>query len=182
MEFRTATSQDQDRIVNLHIDNWRETYRGALADRYLDDQISDDRQQDWTQRLTHPAENQLVLVAKEGDALCGFVCAYGNHHAQFGTLIENLHSNKSHRGRGIGKRLFLQAAEWSLKIYPDAGLYLEVVASNTAAIGFYEALGGIHVESNIWTPPGGGEVLEFSFYWENKELKELINWKNSQKQ
>ena len=167
MEFRTATLDDAKAIANLHIANWRETYRGALTDHYLDHEIWDDRRQDWQQRLSHPAENQFVLMALDGAQLAGFVCAYGNHHKRFGTLIENLHSSRSHRGQGIGKKLFLMAAEWSLKSYPKGGLYLEVVDSNKAAQGFYTALGGVHVESNIWVPPGGGEVIEFSFYWES---------------
>lgn len=172
MNYRTANREDARLIADLHIENWRETYRGSLTDHYLDHEIWDDRRQDWEKRLSHPAGNQFVLMALDGDQLAGFVCAYGQHHAKFGTLIENLHSSQTYRGRRIGKRLFLMAAEWALKTCPDDGLFLEVVASNTAAIGFYEALGGVHVESNIWTPPGGGEVLEYSFYWEN--LQDLI--------
>ncbi|MFK7804545.1 MAG: GNAT family N-acetyltransferase [Anaerolineae bacterium] len=173
MKFNVATHQDVRRIADLHIENWRETYRGSLTDHYLDHEIWDDRRQDWEQRLSHPAENQHVLMALDGDELAGFVCVYGRQHAAFGTLIENLHSSKLYRGKGIGKRLFLMAAEWSLKTHPEDGLYLEVLASNTAAIGFYEALGGVNVESNLWAAPGGGEVLEFSYYWEN--LKCLLS-------
>lgn len=169
MEFRSATLKDAQLVADLHIENWRETYRGSLTDHYLDHEIWDDRLQDWEQRLSHPADKQFVLMALDGDELAGFVCAYGRQHAEFGTLIENLHSSKTHRGQGIGKRLFLMAAEWALKTYPQDGLYLEVLASNTAAIGFYEALDGVNVESNLWAAPGGGEVLEFSFYWENLE-------------
>lgn len=182
MIFREATIKDKEQISALHIENWRETYRGALTDRYLDQEIFEERRQDWENRLNHPTENQFVLMALDGDHLAGFVCAYGNQHAQFGTLIENLHTNKTYRGQGVGKKLFFLAAEWSLKSYPDAGLYLEVIGSNTAAIGFYKALGGVHVESNIWVPPGGGDVLEYSFYWENSNLKkEISKWRNSQK-
>lgn len=176
MDFKQASLAEADTIANLHIENWRETYRGALTDHYLDHEIWVERRQDWDTRLRHPAANQFVLMALDNDQLAGFVCAYGNHHPKFGTLIENLHASQSYRGKGIGKKLFLAAAAWSLQSYPDVGLYLEVVSSNTAAISFYSALGGTHVESNIWTPPGGGELLEFSYYWE--DLAQLLGKRN----
>lgn len=182
MEYRVATVKDVKAIANLHIENWRETYRGSMTDHYLDHEIWDERQQDWRQRLSVPAEDQFVLIALDGSKLCGFVCAYGNHHAKFGTLVENLHSHKNVRGQGVGKWLLAKAAEWSLQHYPSAGLYLDVLESNTAAQGFYRALGGVHVENRPWVPPGGGQIIEFSFHWENQHLrKEVSKWKNSRK-
>ena len=182
MEFKTATLENAEEIANLHIANWRETYRGAMSDQYLDYEIWAERQKHWLECLKDPAENQFVLIAKNGDKLCGFVCAFGDHHAKYGTLVENLHSHKSVRGQGVGKRLLAKAAEWSLQHYPSAGLYLDVLESNIAAQGFYKALGGVHVEDRPWVPPGGGQVIEFSFYWENEDLKkEVEKWGSSRK-
>ena len=165
MKYRTATILDAQRIAALHIENWRETYRGSMLDAYLDHDIELERPTHWQQRLSHPPPNMTLFLAEDGAKLCGFVCAFGNHHPKFGTLVENLHSHKSVRGLGVGKRLLGAAADWSLTHYPNAGLYLDVLESNTAAQGFYAALGGVHVEDRPWEPPGGGEVIEYSYYW-----------------
>lgn len=165
MIYRTAELSDYERIAALHIENWRETYRGAMQDKYLDEEIWDERHEHWRQCFTHPAENQLVIVAERGTTLCGFVCAFGNQHRQYGTLVENLHSHISVRGQGVGKRLLKKAAEWSLQTDPAAGLHLDVLETNTAAQGFYTALGGLHVLSAPWQPPGGGVVTEFKYHW-----------------
>lgn len=172
MNYRVATYDDYARIASLHIENWRETYRGAMLDFYLDHEIEEERLNHWQERLRDPPENMFLFLAEEGVKLCGFVCAYGSHHPKLGTLVENLHSHKSVRGLGVGKRLLGAAAEWSLKHHPSAGLYLDVLESNTAAQGFYAALGGIHVEDRPWEPPGGGEVIECSYYW--ADLKKLV--------
>ncbi len=172
INFRTATFADHKRIAYLHIENWRETYRGAMLDRYLDHEIESERLKHWRECFTHPPPNMQVILAENNDKLCGFVCAFGGHHPKYGTLVENLHSHKSVRGQGIGKRLLAQAAEWSLQNHPSAGLYLDVLESNTAAQGFYEALGGKHVENRPWEPPGGGEVIEYSYFW--ADLSKLV--------
>ncbi|MEM8859389.1 MAG: GNAT family N-acetyltransferase [Chloroflexota bacterium] len=170
MNYRLANFDDFERIAALHVVNWRETYRGAMLDHYLDHEVWDERHENWKGLLGDPADNQFVLLAEDGEKLCGFVCAYGNHHPTYGTLVENLHSDKSVRGQGVGKMLLARAADWSLASHPTAGLYLDVLESNTAAQGFYKALRGVHVESKPWVPPGGGEVIEFSFYWENPQI------------
>ena len=36
MEYKTATLENAEEIANLHIANWRETYRGSMSDQYLD--------------------------------------------------------------------------------------------------------------------------------------------------
>lgn len=169
MNYRLATFDDHEQIVTLHVANWRETYRGAMLDHYLDHEAKDERREHWKQLLGHPAHNQFVLLAENGEKLCGFVCAYGNHHSVYGTLVENLHSDKSVRGQGVGKRLLARAAVWSLKNHPKTGVYLDVLESNTAAQGFYKALGGVHVETRPWVPPGGGQVIEYSYYWSHPE-------------
>ena len=170
MIYRTADLADCERIAALHIENWRETYRGAMRDHYLDDEIWEERRQHWHQRFSHPADNQKVILAEAGEKLCGFVCAFGDQHQKYGTLVENLHSHISVRGQGVGKRLLKAAAEWSLQTHLAAGLHLDVLENNRAAQGFYAALGGKHVLSVPWVPPGGGEVIEFKYHWPDIKL------------
>ena len=152
IKFREAVAADTQQIAALHITNWRETYRGSMLDHYLDYEVEEERLNHWRERMSHPPENMLVYLAEVGGKLVGFVCAFGNQDPDYGTLVENLHTHKSVRGQGVGKRLLKKAAEWSLETYPDGGMYLEVLESNTAAQGFYAALGGKVVDRRPWVP------------------------------
>lgn len=163
--LRIATSRDAERIARLHAHSWRIAYRGILSDDYLHNQVVADRAQVWRERFASPAANQMVTVAEQRGDLCGLVCAYGDEHAQWGTYIDNLHVRSDIKRQGIGKQLLLAVARWSNERYPDRGLSLSVVEVNDSARRFYEALGGAPVESNVWRPPGGGEVVELRYAW-----------------
>ena len=169
MDFRVATFEDRDNIADLHAQSWRETYRGIFSDDFLNEAVWHDRKKAWSDRLSKPKSSQFVLIAEENDSLCGFICAYGNEHHEWGTLIDNLHVKEACKGRGIGKRLMSMVAEWSRQIYPGKGMYLEVLEANVAARRFYDALGAINQETKLWQPPDGGQVKELLYVWVNIE-------------
>ncbi len=165
MLVRAATIDDYRPIAQLHADSWRTTYRGIFKDEYLDEHVLHDRIGIWRERLTMPKGNQHVLIAEEHSSLLGFICAYGNEDTRWGTFIDNLHVVSARKRQGIGRRLLTEIARWSNHHYPDAGLYLGVLAPNTAARRFYEALGATNRESCLWEPPGGGEVVDLRYAW-----------------
>jgi GNAT superfamily N-acetyltransferase len=134
-------------------------------DEYLDGDVVEDRLGVWTQRFASPAEDQFVLLATDGDDLLGFVCAYGNHDVQWGTLVDNLHVRPDQQGRGIGRRLLEASAIWSRQRYPGALLHLWVLDANTKARRFYELLGAEAHESAVAEPPGGGSVTSWRYVW-----------------
>lgn len=171
MDYRVATVEDAETIASIHARSWVETYRGIFSDKYLDDEVWAERSASWLERLTNPMPNQHTLVAVENGDICGFICAFGNQHPQWGTFIDNLHVASAHQRQGIGIILMRMAAEWSMQTYPDNGMYLEVLEDNHGARGFYQRLGATHHETNLWQPPGGGDkVHDLLFVWES--LKE----------
>ena len=121
----------------------------------------------------HQKKNQWVILAERDQRLCGFVCAYGNDDPEWGTLIDNLHVRIDKKRLGIGKRLMAEVAKWSIQNYPDAGLYLSVLAPNTPARRFYESLGAQNQSSSLWEPPGGGEVVDLRYVW--ADIHTLLN-------
>lgn len=175
MNYRPAKPDDAEAIATLHAQSWVDTYRGIFSDKYLDEEVWAERKLSWAERFADPASNQYVLVATEKDPsenedIAGFICVFGNQHAQRGTFVDNLHVANAHQKKGIGKALMQMAAEWSMQTYADQGMYLEVLEGNHGARDFYARLGATHQETNLWQPPGGGaKVKDMIFIWERIE-------------
>lgn len=165
MDLRPALPADAKSIAKLHAASWRTAYRGMYRDEYLDDDVDRDRKKVWKKRFASPADNQFVLLATEGDALLGFVCAYGNSDARWGTLVDNLHVRVDQQGRGLGRRLLAASALWSRQHYPDALFHLWVLDGNAKARRFYELLGAQPQESAVSEPPDGGSVTAWRYVW-----------------
>ena len=168
MEYRQAGLRDLDAIANLHAKSWQETYKDILASSYLENNVLEDRYAIWNQRLKAPSESQLILIAKDEvkDEVAGFICIETNiREKKAGILLDNLHVAESFKGKGIGKKLILNALS-HLDNLESIGLYLEVLAENKAAIRFYEKLGGIKADEGVWSAPCGTQVNEIIYTWE----------------
>ena len=94
---------------------------------------------------------------------------FGANHPKFGTIIDNLHVKAGSKGQGTGSRLLAAAAAWSLENYRDHDLYLEVLACNSNAIGFYQAKGAKNIETAYWHTPCDNKVKEFIYSWGSPE-------------
>lgn len=173
MQIRTATELDIQSIAQMHAASWQIAYRGMLSDAYLDHQVERDRLALWQDRLAKPTPNQRVWVAEQEDKLIGFVCLYGTHDPQWGTLIDNLHVYQSYQRRGIGALLMKKAADWCCQVHPSQSVYLWVLQANLSAQAFYQCLGAHKVESDIWSAPDGKTVPLFRFAWPS--LETLVN-------
>jgi ribosomal protein S18 acetylase RimI-like enzyme len=164
MDYRKARASDADAIATLHADSWRENYRGAFPNAFLDGDLYADRFALWRERLEHPRENQLVQLAVDSANVVAFICAYADHHAEWGSLIDNLHVARSFKGKGFGRALMTQAAAWLSDRSPDHGVYLLVLEANVAAREFYERLGGHMAEITV-EPLGGTLLRTCRFTW-----------------
>ncbi|PKF81251.1 N-acetyltransferase [Vibrio sp. vnigr-6D03] len=170
VELRQANYQDFERIAQLHAKSWQQHYRGLVTDAYLEQYAEDDRVIVWQTRLTNPSFNQNVLVLENEGELCGFICIYGNHNFEYGTIIDNLHVDSAYQGHGLGTKLMLEAAKWAEKYFPDSGVYLEVLEQNVAAKHFYLALGATQSHLSDWSAPCGSKVKEAVFTWSSPSV------------
>jgi ribosomal protein S18 acetylase RimI-like enzyme len=139
--YRAGTPQDAEAIAALHARSWREHYRGSLPDAFLDGDVLADRLHVWRERLERPPANQFVQLALDDSALAGFVCAFGAHDPQWGSLIDNLHVAGEAMRHGVGRALMHQAAAGLASRYPDVPVHLWVFEANAQARRFYERLG-----------------------------------------
>ena len=144
--LRPATAADAAAIAALHTASWRDAYADILEPAFLAGPIEADRLALWDGRLRDPADGQLVQVAETDGAVVGFVCAFRDADAKWGSLVDNLHVSPAMRGHGLGEILLRAAASRLAEHGAQGGLHLWVFEANTAALRFYERLGGRVVE------------------------------------
>lgn len=166
IEYRAATERDALDIAALHADSWRRNYRGAYLDSYLDGDVVTDRRKVWASRLAPPSVDHRTVVAVGGAEVFGFAHAVFDHDPKWGALLENLHVRSDLKRMGIGTRLLSEAAIGVLQHRSAGSIYLWVLDQNEAAQSFYDARGGIRVETDLRGPfPGGGRALGHRYAW-----------------
>jgi ribosomal protein S18 acetylase RimI-like enzyme len=143
LDLRRAEPGDVERLAEIHVRCWQETYRGMLSDGFLASRVPADRLPLW-RHLLESAEPALVWVACDGGTLVGFA---GVRHVPAGDATHavpppsagdlelwGLYLLASHQGLGLGRRL-LEAA------LGTSAASLWVAADNGRAIGFYRHFG-----------------------------------------
>jgi ribosomal protein S18 acetylase RimI-like enzyme len=170
VEYRQAQPRDAEAVAQLHARSWRENYRGAFTDAFLDGDLPGERLGVWRERLGQPARNQLVLLAVDGGSLEGFVCAYGGHDPRWGSFIDNIHVGGASKRGGIGSSLMQQAGAWLALHYPGLGVYLWVLEVNSSARRFYETLGAHDAGVSTMETHGGAIVRSCRYTWPTAEL------------
>jgi ribosomal protein S18 acetylase RimI-like enzyme len=170
--YREALEMDAGGIAALHADSWRRHYRGAYLDSYLDGDVLPERLAVWSGRLAGPPPgSQYTSVAEEQSAIVGFVHVVFDHDSTWGALLDNLHVRSEFKGNGIGTNLMSRAALGLLRHRPTGSIHLWVLDQNQAAQSFYDARGGIRVESQVRGPfPGGGRALGHRYFWPDASL------------
>ena len=167
MKIRVATINDSSRIADIHATSWQYSYAGILSDKYLLETVPKERLIMWEQSLEYPQHNQCIFVAEYDDNVIGFICVLLDEDPLLGSYIDNLHIDKSHQSRGIGKALLVNAAEWSYEQSPKSGLFLLVTQQNKRAQAFYIRLGGCKQQTDSWVAPEGTIVPTFRFVWQS---------------
>ena len=174
-----AAVADAPAIAALHTANWRSTYRGLLPDAYLDGPLAEEHRAAWSLRVAAPLPGQALYVLRpdpqrDGGAqaaaaprIAGFVCVLGGQDAEAGTLVENLHVARTHRGRGFGRRLLAAVAGWSAQHHPSDGVHLWALQGNAAARRFYEGCGARVTRQGVWDSPAGVAVAELRYAWDS---------------
>lgn len=106
MEVRAGVVGDADRIAALNAVGWRAGFRGLISDAYLS-------AYDGLPRLRHetliaPGDDDIQLVAVDGDELVGWVAGAPAHEDDLGPgtyEIRACYVDPAHWRTGIGRRL-----------------------------------------------------------------------------
>lgn len=150
IKLRPAGEGDGPAIAAIHVASWRDAYAAILDPDFLSGPIEAERLDLWVKRLRGPVPGQIVQVAEnEEGAAIGFICAFCNVDPLWGSIIDNLHVVPNLRGRGVGDKLLRSIAALMESRGVEGGLFLWVFSSNTAALRFYERLGGRVVGQDV---------------------------------
>lgn len=138
--FRLATVADVDLLGRVHVQAWREAYAGLIPDEVLAGLDAGCRAAMWHGIITG---GRSVQLAEQDGVIVGFGSAGPQRDASlpFSAEIGALYVLKAAQRRGMGRRLMAMMARDLLdRGHTSASLW--VLAANTPARRFYEALGG----------------------------------------
>jgi len=159
--IREATEGDVPAIARVHVQSWRETYRGIVPQAFLDGiQV-----EEWEarRRKNQAQPGNVTLAAEEDGAVVGFTIGGSNRepHPDFDKELYAVYVLRSHHGRGLGRAL-MRALAGRLR---PRGLILWVLRDNPSR-AFYERLGG----TLAGTKPieiGGATLEEVAYGWKD---------------
>ena len=165
MECRQASVRDIEAITALHAESWRQNYRGAYSDAFLDGDVFSDRRAVWTERLHQPGPREETVVAELRGEIVGFVHTILDHDPVWGALLDNLHVAQDVKRKGVGTQLMALSASAVMARGTNKRLYLIVLEANLPAQAFYRARGGECVGREESEAPGGGSVVGLQYAW-----------------
>jgi GNAT superfamily N-acetyltransferase len=137
-EVRRAELADAPNMAKVHVDTWRETYRGLMSDAVLDDpMLLDWRERFWKAALTDPKyEQNLVAVASHEGALIGIAMSGPSpDDCDESLLLYVLYTYAAVHGSGVGTALL------NAVIDPATPAFLWVADPNPRAQAFYRRNG-----------------------------------------
>ncbi|MFQ3192281.1 MAG: ribosomal protein S18 acetylase RimI-like enzyme [Francisellaceae bacterium] len=167
MNIRIATYKDNGVIASIHAESWKIGYENVLSEDYLNNIVPEERKIIWDSTLKSPKTNQKIFVAEVDDHIVGFVCVLLDEDPTHGSYIDNLHIEKTHQSKGIGKLLLLTAAQLCDDYSSSSKLFLLVTQHNIRAQQFYKRLGGVNTDITKWVAPNGTVVPTYKFVWDN---------------
>lgn len=175
MFLRPAVLSDASAIAEVHIRAWRETYRGIMPDKVLDELSVERSAEGWSAALASLSEKRQVLSVGVDDlgTVVGFAGGGPTRDAALTTAGEVYAINLVMQAtrKGYGTRLMLAMAEGLIGHgFADAGLW--VLEQNIGARWFYESLGG-SIAARHERGFGSKVLTELGYVWRDvRDLKQ----------
>ena len=167
--IRKATREDAAGIAKVHIDSWRTTYQGILADEFLANLSYERRVQGWAESLANPQYPGFLYVAvTESGQIIGFVSAGSRHedepdYIEYPSEVYAIYLLKQAQGQGTGRKL-MEAARRELCQRGFSSMLLWVLKDNLPSRKFYEAMGGKFLREKP-IEIGNQTLLEVAYGW-----------------
>lgn len=166
-----AGPDDALALAEVHVASWRESYRGLIADSYLDRMSVAQHAKRFHQSLIRPEPHSATLAAADRDGLVGYVAGGPSRSRRPGEAeIQTLYVRLFAQRVGLGRRLLVSAA----RVFADMGarsLMISTLRDNLPARRFYEHLGG-KAENPRQEPGPGGLLYEVSYIW--PDIRKLL--------
>ncbi|MBP2650101.1 MAG: family N-acetyltransferase [Firmicutes bacterium] len=139
MKIRLAKDDDIKSIAKIHINNWKNTYRGSFPSDYLDGLKYNDAEKEWMKYLEQE-DAFIYLAVSEENIIFGFAACKMNTETPCSSKLDSLHVNELNRGQGIAKQLILAIAK-HFQARQINSMTLWAVETNEHAISIYKHLG-----------------------------------------
>lgn len=167
---RPAVLSDAAGIARVHVESWRTTYAGIIAEEVLQALSAERREPVWS-RIISQAEG-FMFVAEEDGQIVGFVHGADEREGDpdYTGEVTAIYLLKQAQGRGLGREL-MRAAAHELHRRGHTSLLLWVLKDNLPARRFYEALGGQLLREKT-IEIGGQTLIEVAYGW--RDLDALI--------
>lgn len=154
MKIRLAKDDDIKSIATLHVDNWKNSYKGIFPSDYLAGLNYNEAEKEWIKYLEQ--EDALIYIAaSEEDIVNGFAACKMDTETPCSGHLYSLHVSQPNRGQGIGKQLILAAAN-HFQSRQINSMNLWAVETNEHAISIYNHLGAKVYKHEIryfdWVP------------------------------
>lgn len=167
MLIRLALPPDAPAIAHVQIATWNTTYRGLIADDYIDGLSQAYRETRWRATLNDPAAARCVFVAENDEReIVGFACG-GTQRTDvpgFDGELYAIYLLTSYQRHGVGEMLTRAVAGCLLQV-GFSSMLVWVLAGNSSR-AFYESLGGQLVGEQMLTI-GAQTLLEVAYGWPN---------------
>jgi len=159
---------DAEALAETHVAAWRESYRGLIADSYLDRMSVPIHARRFERALIRPGPHDATLAAAGRDGIVGYASGGPSRTRKPGEAeIHTLYVRMAAQRQGLGAGLLIAMA----RIFADQGarsLMISTLRDNLPARGFYEHMGG-QAEAPRREPGPGRTVFEVSYLWPDIE-------------
>ena len=165
MHIRQATVDDARAIATVQVEGWQSTYRGLVADEFLDRMSVDERDAQWLDASQRP--DVLLNVAEDQQGEVVAFAASGPERSSRNDYRAELYSIyilTRCRGRGLGKTL-VRAAACGLLAGGHDRMLVWTFADNVNR-RFYEVLGGKLIDQQP-IEIGAQTLIEVAYGWDD---------------
>ncbi|HMJ37922.1 MAG TPA: GNAT family N-acetyltransferase [Verrucomicrobiae bacterium] len=161
--IRPALPVDAAEIARVHVDSWRTSYRGLLADDFLESLSEAGYTERWRRVIGDGTSR--VFVVEEPEGIVGFASGGRERAGESGFEGElyAIYIVAGSQRLGHGREL-VRAMAAALRDMGLSDMIVWVLRDNVPAREFYERLGGSYVRSQPITI-GATTLEEMSYGW-----------------
>ncbi|MDP8219983.1 MAG: GNAT family N-acetyltransferase [Candidatus Stygibacter frigidus] len=163
IKIRKAESKDLRQISYIHVDTWRDAYRG-IVDSYVLGKLSYGRSQDnWKNCMAKLSDH--FYVAEKDDMVVGFITGgtLREEELLYEAEVYAMYILPEFQRQGIGTML-LDKIVYDFH-HQGWGQFLIWCLEKNPARAFYESLGGVHKQT-AQIIIGGRRLIKFGYLFE----------------
>ena len=166
--IRKARQEDLERVSEIYVRSWQDTYPGIIDQDYLDGMTPEHCQKHLGDYIADP-DKELFVAVDASDYPLGILAC--NLYTEMKTcgMVDILHIDKPYKGMGLGTELVKECAKY-MRANGRNSLAVDVVVGNDKAIGFYKHTGAKSFQHYLDIGDGGVEIPSLIMLWDIDQL------------